>query len=380
MRSFTVATLAGALAQAIGPAALVVVGAALVALLAAIAYTRSRSSDPGLTTELALFASYLVGVQCTLAPLIGAACGVTLAVLLAARSQLHRFARQGLSEAELHDALLLAALALVVLPLIPDAPIAWLGGVRIRPLAVLLLLILGLQAAGHVALRIGGARVGAALAGFFSGFVSSTATIATLGAKVRTTPAPAGALAGGAVLSSAATWVQALLMTAALAPSAALALLPVAAAGFVTAVAAGAALLVRAQGRRSASAAVNAGAERRPLRLREAVVVAALLASVALLVAGARRLFGETGLYTSIAVAGLADAHAPVASLASLVAAGQITAPALVSGVLLAVGANSATRLVTAFVAGGSGYGLRVGTALLLGLGAAWAASRWWLV
>ena len=93
-----------------------------------------------------------------------------------------------------------------------------------------------------------------------------------------------------------------------------------------------------------------------------------------LVVTGARHLFGETGVFASVALAGLADAHAPVASLAALFASGQLEARALVWGVLLAVSANSATRLVTAFVAGGIWYGLRVGAALGIGMGAAWAA------
>ena len=41
---------------------------------------------------------------------------------------------------------------------------------------------------------------------------------------------------------------------------------------------------------------------------------------------------------------------------------------------LTAVAANSLTRAVTAFVAGGLAYGLRVGTLLLLSGAAAWGA------
>jgi uncharacterized membrane protein YhiD involved in acid resistance len=63
LRSFVVAAMAGALAQALPVHGLVAIGAALVGLLAASAYWKSRSRDPGLTTELALFATYLIGVQ-----------------------------------------------------------------------------------------------------------------------------------------------------------------------------------------------------------------------------------------------------------------------------------------------------------------------------
>ena len=121
VRSFSIVALLGALAQAVAVAGLVPVGALVVGAMAALAYARSRSRDPGLTTELALIATYLVGVLAMRSPLLGAACGTLLAVLLAARTQLHRFATHWLREQELHDGLMLAALALVILPLMPTA-------------------------------------------------------------------------------------------------------------------------------------------------------------------------------------------------------------------------------------------------------------------
>ena len=137
IRTFTVAAVCGAMAQNLGLPSLVVAGALLVLVLAALAYWKSRSRDPGLTTELALFATYLVGVQAVLSPPLGAACGAGLALLLAARQRLHRLATQWLSTEEWHDALMLAALGLVVLPLVPNVPQPWLGGINLRPLAAM---------------------------------------------------------------------------------------------------------------------------------------------------------------------------------------------------------------------------------------------------
>jgi uncharacterized membrane protein (DUF4010 family) len=192
LRSFAVAAVTGGLAQWLQVPGLVVSGAVCVALLGVVSHWKSRSSDPGLTTELALFTTYLIGVQSVLAPAFGGACGVGLAALLAARERLHRFATDLLSEQELHDGLLLAALALIVLPLIPAGPLAALAGIAPRPLAALVLLILAMQAAGHVALRWLGPRGGALLAGFAGGFVSSTATIASFGSRARADPRQIG--------------------------------------------------------------------------------------------------------------------------------------------------------------------------------------------
>ncbi len=367
VRSFSIVALLGALAQAVAVAGLVPVGALVVGAMAALAYLRSRSRDPGLTTELALIATYLVGVLAMRSPLLGAACGTLLAVLLAARTQLHRFATHWLREQELHDGLMLAALALVILPLVPDEPLPWLGGMRARPLASLVLLILVLQAAGHVALRLFGARLGLAASGFFGGFVSSTATVAAFGTRARSRQVPVALAASAGALSGCATWVQMLLMAAALSrPGLALlwgpALAGVAATG-------GVAALWSVHGVRDGRAPLVD--QRGALRLREALVVALLLAGVALLVSQAQQRFGAVGVLTGAALAAFADAHAPIASLLALFAAARIDADTLHAGVFVALAANTSTRLVTAFVSGGLAYALRVGSALLAGLLAA---------
>ncbi|WP_431513239.1 MgtC/SapB family protein [Variovorax sp. DAIF25] len=374
LRTFAITALAGAVAQLLPVPALVPIGAALVAALAAVSHWKSRSSDPGMTTEIALFATYMIGVLCVIAPSLGAACGTVLALLLAARRRLHRFATELLSEHELHDGVLLAALALVVLPLIPSGPIEMLGGIAPRPLAAMVLLIMAIQAAGQAAVRWLGVRGGLLGAGFASGFVSSTATVASFGDRAREQPLHTGLLAGAAALSAVATWVLALAMTTALSPGAGLALLPVALAGVAGAAAVGLLPLLAP----SPAVAPEAPASTRSaLRPREALAVALALALVALLVGTAQRHFGDAGLQVGIALAALVDAHAPVASLASLHAAGTLPTERFILGVLVAVGTNTLTRCAVALAAGGRNYALRVAAALMASLACACAAAIW---
>lgn len=374
LRSFAVAALAGGLAQILPSPALVPIGAALVAALAAVSHWKSRSRDPGLTTELALFATYLIGVQSVIAPALGAACGAGLALLLAARRRLHRFATELLSEQELNDGVLLAALALIVLPLIPSRPIEVFGGINARPLAALVLLIMAIQAGGQMARRWLGARGGTLASGLVSGFVSSSATVASFGSQARARPQQASLLAAGAALSGVATWLLALTMSTALSPPAAAALLPVALAGAAGAAVVGLLpLLVReagvvAEAPRAASSA---------LRPREAFLVALALALVSILVGTAQRHFGSAGLNISVALAALVDAHAPVASLASLHAAGSLATERFVRGALIAVSANTLSRCALAWISGGRSFAWRVGAALLASLAFAWAAALW---
>jgi uncharacterized membrane protein (DUF4010 family) len=374
LRTFAIVALAGAIAQVLPVAALVPIGGALVAALAAMSHWKSRSPDPGMTTEIALFATYLIGVLCVLQPGLGAACGMGLALLLAARRRLHLFATQLLSEQELHDGVLLAALALIALPLIPSRPIEMLGGINPRPLASMVLLIMAMQAAGQAAVRWLGVRGGLLGAGFASGFVSSTATVASFGHRAREQPLHTGLLAGAAALSAVATWVLALAMAGALSPQAGAALLPVALAGAAGAVAVGLLPLLTS---RDAVAVEPPATQRSALRPREALAVALALALVALLVGSAQRHFGEAGLQVGIALAALVDAHAPVASLASLHAAGTLQTDHFIRGVLVAVGTNTLTRCAVALGAGGKAYALRVGAALMASLGCACIAAIW---
>lgn len=374
LRTFAIAALAGAVAQLLPIPALVPIGAALVAALAVVSHWKSRSGDPGMTTEIALFATYLIGVLCIVEPSLGAAGGTGLALLLAARRRLHRFATDLLSEQELHDGVLLAALALIVLPFIPSRPIEMVGGIALRPLAAMVLLIMAIQAAGQAAVRWLGVRGGLLGAGFASGFVSSTATVASFGSRAREQPLHTALLAGAAGLSAVATWVLALTMTAALAPPAALALLPVALAGAAGAAAVGLLPLLSPAPSIAPEAPVST---RSALRPREALAIALALALVALLVGTAQRHFGDTGLQVGIALGALIDAHAPVASLASLNAAGTLPTDRFVLGVLVAVGTNTLTRCAVALTTGGGNYALRVAAALMASLACACAVATW---
>lgn len=377
LRTFAIAALAGAVAQLIPTPALVPIGGALVAALAVVSHWKSRSRDPGMTTELALFATYLIGVLCVVEPTLGAACGTGLALLLAARRRLHLFATQLLSEQELHDGVLLAALALIVLPFIPSGPIEMLSGIAPRPLAAMVLLIMAIQAAGQAAVRWLGVRGGLLGAGFASGFVSSTATVASFGNRARAQPLHTGLLAGGAALSAVATWVLALAMTAALSPQAGLALLPVSLAGAAGAAAVGLLPLVWPSPDVAPEAPEAPASTRSALRPREALAVALALALVALLVSTAQRHFGDAGLQVGIALAALVDAHAPVASLASLHAAGTLPTEPFILGVLLAVGTNTLTRCAVALTTGGRSYALRVAASLSASLACACATAIW---
>jgi len=371
LRTFMVTALAGAMGQILSFQVAAVVLAA-VALLAGLSYWRSRAQDPGLTTEVALLATALIGMLAVPAPALAAGAAVVLAVVLAARERLHRFATQWLSDAEMHDTLMLAALVLILLPLLPAQPLAWLGGLSPRRMLTLLVVILAMQALSHVAQRLLGGRLGLPVSGLLGGFVSSTATIAAMGGRVRNGQASLLLASSAAVLSSAATWLQVLLMASVVVPQALPLWMPMVGVGVAAPVVIGGLLWRRA----SSSAPVVLPPGRQVLRLREAATVGALLMGGAVLVNLAQQR-GELGLMVGTAIAALADAHAPMVVLMSMSGSGLIGPDLAMSGVLLAITVNSASRSVAAWVAGGWTYGLVVATALAVNVALAWA---WHLV
>ncbi|WP_338440543.1 MgtC/SapB family protein [uncultured Aquabacterium sp.] len=367
LRTFMVAALLGVCAQIVS-VALAAVALLGVTVLAALSYLRSRSDDPGLTTELALVTTALIGMLAVPQPELAAAAAVLLASLLAARERLHHFATHWLSEDELHDGLLLAALLLILLPLLPAQSLMWLGGLSPRRMLALLVVILAMQALSHVAQRLLGSRLGLPVSGLLGGFVSSTATITAMGGRARSGQAPLQLACSAAVLSSAATWMQVALMASVVVPGALLAWLPMVLVGVVAPLVIGGLLWRRA----SATAPGEVPPGRQVLRLREAATVGALLIAGAVVVNLAHQR-GDLGLMLGTGIAALADAHAPMVALMSMSGTGLIGHDAAMSGVLLAITVNSATRSVAAWVSGGRVYGLVVAAALGVNVALVWA-------
>lgn len=368
VRTFAITALVGAAAQLSAQTALVTAGALLVAALAAIGYWRSRSHDPGITTKLALFVTYLIGVTAMAHPQIATGVAVVVTGLLAARSRLHRFSTQVLTGEEIHGALVLAGSALVILPLIPGHPLPAWAGIEPRALWRLAVLLMALQAGGHVALRLAGPRLGLALSGLASGFVSSTATIASMGARARQTPALQAACVAGALSSNIATVLQLTLVAVAVQPAVLRVIAPnLLGAGLATALAAGWSLL-RARDER-----LPDQADGPVFSFRKSVGFALLLSVTAAAMAWLNQHVGSTAATWGAALAGFADAHAASASAFALAGAGHPQAMADVRlPMLLAVSTNSLSKLGAAWVMGGAAYGWRVSAGLLAMLVGGW--------
>jgi len=371
LRTFAAASLAGAVSVMIGGKGLLALVTAGVVVLTVTAYLRSRSDDPGLTSETALILTVLLGGLATQRPVLAAGVAVILAILLAGRAALHGFVRSVLTENEVQDALIFAAATLVVLPLLPDQPVGPFGALNPRAIWIIVILVMAIGAAGHVSIRLLGARGGLAISGFASGFVSSTATIGAMGARARKTPELLGAATAGATLSTLATIAQLFAVLAATSLSTLQSLLvPLLCAGAAAAIY-GAIFTVKGM-RETGAAEVQPG---RAFSLPSALLLALTLSGVLLLSASLREAFGEIGLVVSAAVAGLVDTHSPAVAAASLAASGKINPADAIAPVLAALSTNTFSKVVVGWISGGRSFALRLIPGLILVIVAAWAGA-----
>ena len=371
IRTFTAASLAGAASVMVGGAVMLAVTVAGVAALTAVAYSRSRGDDPGLTTEIALILTALLGGLAMQQPALAAGLAVGVAALLAARTPLHHFVRSVLTETEVRDALIFAGATLVVLPLLPNQALGPYGALNPRSIWIVVILVMAISAAGYILVRMVGARFGLPIAGLASGFISSTATIGAMGARVRKSPDVISAAVAGAALSTVATIVQMGLVLAATSTATLRALsMPLIFAG-IAAIAYGAGFTVRALRERDVPEPQPGQAFSLPVALVFALTLSAiLLASAAL-----REWFGETGVIVAAAAAGFVDTHSAAIAIASLVASGKMSAVDAVFPILAGFSTNTISKIIFAWSGGGRSFALRLIPGLILVAGAAWAGA-----
>ena len=376
LRSFAITSVTGAVAALTQVPGLVVTGALMVAALAVMAYLRDRSDDPGTTTEIALFLTYLIGVLCLWSLPLSAALAVGLTALLAGREPLHRFAQHWLRQGEVRDGIVLAALVLMALPLVPNRPF-WGPVLNPHVIVQLLALLLAVQSLAHLCRRLLRAREAVAFSALASGFVSSTATIATLGLAAREGRSSPRLMAGGGLMSCVSTLAQALLVALAVQPAWLTVLWLPALVGVAMAAAWGWWLVQGAPPEPTDGLVSSPRIEGLPgngsdrmFSLWGAAAVAALLAGIQAVVHGLDLWLGQTGLLVGTLLASMADLHAALAAV--FASSGPVPAPEAVWPVMLALGVHAGSKSLTAGLVGGWAYlrwlapGLWLHTAVVL--------------
>ena len=325
----------------------------LAVLLAGLAYWRGKPDNVGLTTEIALMMTVLLGGLSVTNPVVAAGVGVVVAILLASRAYLHDFVRSVMTAQELRDGLLLAAATLVVLPILPNenfGPYEVLNPYLMWTIVIMVMLI---GAGGHVAVRLFGMEYGLALTGFASGFISSTATIRDMAQRARADLTKMNGAVAGASLSSVST---AMTMLAALAltnlPTFKATALPLMAACLASAIYALPWVVVALRGHVSEPSSdeqvPQSAAPSRAISLKGALSFSAALAAILVASTAIQQAFGPGAMIVAAALAGLVNTQSAAITVALSVGAGQIEAHEAVLPVLAAITTNTLVRITTA--------------------------------
>ena len=355
----------GAAIPALGPVPLAIAGLALAGAFTLFQWREGVArNDFSVTSTVAGMLVFALGVYAVVGDRAAAAgAGVTMLVLLAARTNLHDFLKH-LTWPELRSAVVLLAMTFLLLPVLPDRTLDPFDVINPYELWLMVVLIAAVSFTGYVAVRGLGESRGLPVYSAVGALVSST-TVTLNNARLAAKSPGANP---GVAAAICVAWVVSLVRMASIAslinPVLLLPLaVPIGAATLILAVAA-ALFLSRAKSKR---AGFDTALFQNPLDLGfvlgfGALVAVVIVASKLLVVA-----FGEQGVLVLAGLSGLADVDPITLSTAS--AANATLAPlTAVEAILIAGAANLVTKMAVTIFAGGFAFGARLVLAGVLAL------------
>lgn len=340
-----------------------------------VAYLKSNDQDPGLTTEISLLFTIILGGLTIVNPSLAASLGIATALLLLAKKRLHGFVIDTVTKSELYEFLILAAATLIILPIVPNAFIGPFNAINPRNLWLIVIFIMTINALGHLALRLFGQRIGLPIVGFVSGFISSIATVGSMGERAKHTPNLCRAAVCGATLSSFATIIQLSMLLAAIHPATLNTLKWPLVFGASAIAIYCLVLTIQLLHQRSAHSLVVD----KSFSIKTALWFAGMIAIVLIVSAALMNWFGQNGLIFASGIAGLADAHSPSISVATMAASGKISVASAAVPILVALSINSLSKSIMAVYSGSKAYATQVVLGLVIQVAALWVG-WWWVV
>lgn len=267
------------------------------------------------TTWVAATLTFALGAYAVLGDMhVAAALAVGATLLLAMREPLHGWVEQ-LTWPELRSALVLLAMTFIALPILPSHPVGPLGGINLREIWIVAIVLAAASFVGYAAVKYFGASQGVLLAGAAGGLASSTAVTIANARRAAAAEAPARLLAAGVALASAVMFLRVCAIVFAINASL---LALVAPPLLAAAVVATACALVAVYWRNTAAGLSQNVKFRNPFAFWSVVGFAVFLGAVMLVGRLVGERLGATGAIAGAAVIGLADVDAVTVSLSRL--------------------------------------------------------------
>lgn len=317
VRTFTLiggfGSLVALIAREVSTAIAAIMLGGLVALLV-VGFLRQqvKTAKRDATTMVAAMITLALGLLGGAGHMAFAVAGAALTTfVLAMRNQAHSLL-SSLDQIEVQAIARFAVIAVVVLPFLPNAQYGPYDAWNPFKLWLVVVLIIAFSIVAYVANRVIGKNKGTIIAALIGGTYSSTAVTAALATRLRETDT--GPFATGIALASAVMYVRVLLLTALLAPAAALPLF------WLLAPAGSAAFAASAVAWRFER--TNSGTPhqlmKKPFELLPALGFLIAMGAASLLVRWAQFRFGEAGGAWSLFIAGSFDVDAAIVTLGGL--------------------------------------------------------------
>ncbi len=228
VRTFALACIIGMIAtftsKLAGIEILIITAVFFAFLCATIAYTTNIVyGQPGITSPIALFCTFLLGILVAMDYYLFAIVGaVVLTFLLIEKKPLHSFAEH-LSDKEILNAVQFLAIAFILYPIMPDE--TFFGVVNPRFAILVVVLVSLISFSSYVSLKKFGTQWGISYSGLLGGFVNSEATAGALSSMSKNRPNLIDATYTGILLSNTAMLIRNLVIALIVDPSGRFALL-----------------------------------------------------------------------------------------------------------------------------------------------------------
>ncbi len=323
-RTFPLVTLFGTICATVAKAlggAVVAAGAVGLAALIVIANVRDQAStDPGMTTEVALLLMYAVGAYLVIGTLgIAVALGGSVAVLLHMKPHMHALAAK-IGDRDFRAIMQFVVVSMIVLPLVPDRAYGPYSAINPQHIWLMVVFIVGLSLGAYLIYKFIGQKAGTLVAGLLGGLISSTATTIAISRRSRQIPGSNLLPSLAILLASAMVYLRIIIILGLVAPG----LLKTAAAPMVAML-----VLVGALSFglwwRSRKERTHLLHHANPTELKAALLFAIIYTVVSLAVAAGKHWFGQAGLYAVAIISGL-DMDAITLSLSQMARANQLEA------------------------------------------------------
>lgn len=336
IRTYALIGLAGGLAGALyahsrGPATAIVIAAA--ALIVTGYYRTSVrfgtvSGTSGIVGLLVLACGFLSGSG---EQLLASAIAVVMVLLLAMREQLHGWIGR-LSEAEVVSIARFALIAMVILPILPDAGYGPYDAWNPRQLWLVVVLVSGFSFAGYFGAKLLGPSRGIIATAAAGSMVSSTAVTASLAHHLRDGQGNQTILVAGVSVASVVMFLRVLTLTGVLAPFALIPLARLVAPAILASLIPAMWYLRRA--RNEPDAPPEQVSLRNPFDLWPALMLTALVMVLTVAARWVLDEYGNRGLAAVLAISGSVDVDSAIITMGGL-PSGSLT-PRM-AGLILAV-------------------------------------------